>query len=332
MQAWLTFFACAAVIAVAGPVLVRNGDAIASHLNLSRSAVGVLLLATATSLPELVTGISAVTIANAPDIAVANVLGGCVLNLAMLVVLEAMSRDRPIYTAVNTGHILTAGFGVVLLSFVGASLLWSKNSSAPSLFWIGASAPVIAAIYLVGMQATWTYERRTIPQEGLRHHDEIPPPGRAASRYGLAALAIAAAGVMLPGVTVQLAEQMGWGQTFAGSILTAAATSLPELLVSISAMRLGAIDMAVANILGSNMFNMMILAIDDVAYTKGPLLEAASPANAATAFSAIMMTGIVVIALLYRPETRFRGAIGWTGLTLASIYLMTSYVIYIAGT
>src|SRR3972149_1556426 len=94
---WLKLMACAALIGIAGPVLTRYGDMIARLTGLSRSWIGLVLLATATSLPELFTGVSAVTVADAPNIAVGDALGSCIFNLAMLVVLDVMSRDEPVY-------------------------------------------------------------------------------------------------------------------------------------------------------------------------------------------------------------------------------------------
>jgi cation:H+ antiporter len=108
---WLKLAACAALIGLAGPVLTHYGDIIARLTGLSRTWIGLTLLATATSLPELFTGISAVTVAAAPNIAVGDVLGSCIFNLMMLVVLDALSRDEPVYRRIDQGHILTAGFG-----------------------------------------------------------------------------------------------------------------------------------------------------------------------------------------------------------------------------
>lgn len=121
------FVACATLIAIAGPLLVRYGGAIARLTGLSRSWIGLALLATATSLPELFTGISAVTLADAPNIAVGDALGSCIFNLAMLVALDALTPDPPIYRRIDQGHILTAGFGVFMVGIVGAILLASRT-------------------------------------------------------------------------------------------------------------------------------------------------------------------------------------------------------------
>ena len=101
--------------------------------------------------------------------------------------------------------------------------------------------------------------------------------------------------------------------------------------MTVSALRLNAVDMAIGNLLGSNLFDILILALDDIAYTKGPLLRAVSPAHAITAFAAVIMSGIFIVAMLYKPETRLRGTIGWVSLALLVVYLFSSYAIYLHG-
>jgi cation:H+ antiporter len=142
---------------------------------------------------------------------------------------------------------------------------------------------------------------------------------------------VVAAGTWLPFIGGELAEVMGWNTTFVGTLVIAVATSVPEMVVTISALRLGAVDMAIGNLLGSNLFDILILALDDIAYTKGQLLAAASPANAVTAFAAVVMSGIFIVAVLYKPETRIRGTVGWVSIALLLVYLFSSYAIYLYG-
>lgn len=127
------------------------------------------------------------------------------------------------------------------------------------------------------------------------------------------------------------APVMGWKTTFVGTLLIGAATSVPELVVTVSALRLGAVDMAIGGLLGSNLFDILILAIDDIAYCKGPLLRAVSPAHAITAFAAVIMSGIFIVAMLYKPQTRLGGAIGWVSLSLLIVYLFSAYAVYLLG-
>jgi cation:H+ antiporter len=328
---WLKLAACAALIGLAGPVLTHYGDIIARLTGLSRTWIGLTLLATATSLPELFTGISAVTVAAAPNIAVGDVLGSCIFNLMMLVILDALSRDEPVYRRIDQGHILTAGFGVILIGSAGALLLISGSGLHLQVFHISAYTPLIIILYLVAMRAAFVYERRTKPPPQIIKDDTKLTLKMAVVRYLAAAVVVVAAGTWLPFVGREIADVMGWRTTFVGTLLIAAATSLPELVVTISALRLGAVDMAIAGILGSNLFDILILAIDDIAYTEGPLLSAVSPAHAVSAFAAVIMSGIFIVALLYRPESRIRGTIGWVSLSLLVVYLFSSYTIYLHG-
>src|SRR4030066_2157285 len=107
-MAWLEFPLCAVLIAAAGTRLSRYGDVIADKPGLSGTWVGLVLLATVTSLPELVTGVSAVTIADTPDIALGDVLGSCVFNLLILTILDFLQREESVYTRASHGPILSA--------------------------------------------------------------------------------------------------------------------------------------------------------------------------------------------------------------------------------
>jgi cation:H+ antiporter len=328
---WAKFAVCAALIGFAGPVLTRYGDIIARRTGVSRTWIGLILLATATSLPELFTGISAVTVAAAPNIAVGDALGSCVFNLVMLVVLDAMHRDAPMYSRMDQGHILTAGFGVILIGFAGALLLLGRDEPNLNFLHVGVYTPIIVVLYLVAMRAAFVYERRRPASRATVDSDPEVTLAMAVTRYLAAATVVVAAGTWLPFVGIEIADVMGWRTTFVGTLFVAGATSVPELVVTISALRLGALDMAIANLLGSNLFDILILAIDDLFYVRGPLLSAVSPTHAVTAFAAVIMSGILIVALLYRPATRFHGTIGWVSLSLLIVYLLSSYVIYLHG-
>ena len=329
--AWIKFLICAGLIGVSGPALSRYGDIIARRTGLSRSWIGLLLLATATSLPELFTGISSVTVANAPNIALGDALGSCVFNLLILVVFDLLYREEPVYGRMDQGHILTAGFGVIMIGFVGAAILLSFNGGNFTFYFIGLYTPILVITYLVAMRAAFFYEKRRPAVETTADDNPDITLKKAIIGYLMAAAVIVGAGAALPFVGIEIADAMGWRRTFVGTLFIAAATSLPELVVGISALRLRALDMATANLLGSNLFDVLIIAIDDIAYTKGPLLAAVSPAHAITAFAAVIMSGIVIVGLLYKPATRLHGTIGWVSLSLLVIYVFSSYMVYLQG-
>lgn len=330
---WLKFGLCAALIAAAGYRLSRYGDIIAEKTGLGRTLVGLVLIATVTSLPELVTGISAVALAHSPDIAVGNVLGACGLNLAMIVVLDFLQRGESVYTRVSHGHILAAGFSLILIGIVGFSVLVETRGATPALAHVGLYSPLLAALYIFAMRTQFSYERRQIIariEEGAARYPGVTLQ-QAALGYTAAAAVVVGAALWLPFVAEELAAVMGWRKTFVGTVLVAFATTLPEMAVTVSALRLGALDMAIGNLFGSNLFNIAIVAVDDLFYTEGPILAHVSSQHAVTALSAIVMTGIAIIGLLYRPAGRMLGTVTWASLLLLLVYLLNTYVLYLHG-
>jgi cation:H+ antiporter len=121
---------------------------------------------------------------------------------------------------------------------------------------------------------------------------------------------------------------MGWKQTFVGTLFVAAATSTPEVVVTIAAVRLGALDLAIGNLLGSNLFNSLILAVDDLCFLPGPLLAHVSPVHTVSALSALIMTALAIIGLFYRPTGRLFRTVGWISLALLTLYILNVLVVF----
>lgn len=330
---WTQLAGCALLIGLAGPVLSRCGDIIADKTGLSGDWIGLILLATVTSLPELVTGVTAVTLAKVPNIAVGDVLGSCIFNLAILVVLDFLHRGESVYQRAHQGHILSAGFGIVLTGFVGLNLLITNQGLAYAIGHVGLYTPIIVALYALSIRSVFTYERRERERSAEATRERYPEVTlrAAAMRYAAAGVVVVGAGAWLPFVGADLADAMQWNRSFMGTLFVAAVTSLPEVVVTVAALRIGALDMAIANLLGSNLFNILILAVDDVLYTDGPLLAKVSPVHAVSAASAVIMTGIVVVGLLYRPAARLFRTVGWVSLGLFIVYLLNTYVLYLHG-
>lgn len=330
MLIWLELLICLAVIGYAGYFLSRYGDIIAEKTGMSASWVGLILLSTATSLPELATGISSVTFADAPNIAVGDVLGSTVFNLVILVLLDALYKRETLYSRAAQGHILSASLGTILIGFAGFSLLLDQTGISPALGHVGFYSPFIVLVYLVAMRAVYSYERRTVSKYTGVSAERYPDVTlrSAVKGYALAAGAVVIAGTWLPFVAKDLAELMGWGRSFVGTLLVAGVTSAPEAAVAISALRIGALDMAIANLLGSNLFDIVILAVDDLFYTKGPLLANVDASHALTAFTAVMMSSLVAVGLTFRPQGRVVLGLTWVSLGLFMLYVLNSWVLF----
>lgn len=330
---WLKFGVCAVLILFAGTRLSRYGDVIADKTGMSGSWVGLILLATVSSLPELVTGVSSVALADAPDIAVGDILGSCVFNLAILVVLDFLMPEESIYRRASQGHILSGGFGILLIGFTGFCILIGARFPSLSFGHVGFYTPFIIVMYFIAVRSVYYYEKKQVQAYVEAEADRYPDLTlrQAIARYATAAVVIVGAGIWLPFIGTQLSTVMGWDKTFVGTMFIAGATSLPELAITIGALRLGAVDMAVANLLGSNLFNIFVLAVDDLFYLKGPLLSHVSASHAISATSAMMMTGIVIVGLLYRTNSRVFRTVDWVSLGLFVLYFLNFTILYLYG-
>lgn len=328
---WLEFTFTVAVIGYAGSRLCVYGDAIAESTGLGGTLVGVFLLAAVTSLPELIIGVSAVVLADAVDIAVGAILGSCVFNLVVIVILDFLLRGETVYTRLSRDHILSAAFGVIMVGVVGFNVSLGSNGHQIAVGHVGIYTPIIAVIYLIAVRALARYHGRSSISEPLV---QAPPPHGIrwlAGRFLLASLAVVGTGAWLPFVGERLALAMGVHETFVGTLFMAFATSLPEVVVTLAAVRIGAIDMAVGNLFGSNLFNILVLVPEDLLYTKAPILGVVSPLHAISGMSAVIMTGIAIVGLLYRPQRRLMYGLSWASLFLLSIYLLNTYVVYLYG-
>jgi cation:H+ antiporter len=330
--AWLLiqFTVCAVLITRAGYVLSRSADALAGAYGWGGGWVGLALLATVTSLPELASGISAVALVDAPDLAVGNALGACVVNLLFLVVVDALQREQPMYRQASATHLLSAAFGVVMLGFVALSLL--TGTRAPSLLHVGIYSPMLLALYLLALRGVHEHERLA-KAAGTATRNPVPAGQMRDEwrRFGLAAGVVLVAGSWLPKVADGLATTLGLSRSFVGTVLMAVVTTLPEMAVTLGALRLGALDMAIGNLLGSNLFNVMILAVDDVFYVRGPLLADAAPVHVGTAVTAVVMTGLVIIGLVMRPQGRTLRVVSWVSVGLIATCVVNAALVYLGG-
>jgi cation:H+ antiporter len=329
MLFWLGFILCTSVIVYSGTKLSRYGDVIAEKTGLGKVWIGMVLMASVTSLPELVTGVSSVTFAGVPDIAVGDVLGSCVFNMLIIALLDAVYRIMPISAKAHQGDILSAGFGIILLSMVSTSLFLGKYIS--SLGWIGPYSLFFIIIYFVAVRLVYFYEKRQISalikEKAIELRYKDIPTKTAVVNYSLNAVLVIIAATFLPKIGVGIAETTGLGQTFVGNIFIALSTSLPEVVVSMTAIKIDAIDLAIGNLFGSNIFNIFILAIDDIFFIKGPILSFTNPNHIISALSAITMTTIAIIGLTYRASKK-RLLLSWDSIGIIIIYILNIMILY----
>jgi cation:H+ antiporter len=297
----LQFLALASVVVIAGVFLARCADAIADATGLGKTLVGVVLLAGATSLPEMTVGWTAVRM-GAIDLTVGDLLGSSLCNLMILAVIDLLTR-RPqrLLSKFGAAHALSGSSAIVLKSIVLLGLL-SKETI--ELGRLSLSTITVIVVYFAILRLICYDElaaRSEMLESAPQHRPRLLPN---AIGFAAAALVILLVAPSLAHVADALAELSGLGRTFMGTLFVASVTSLPEVVASYTAVRLGTIELAVGNIFGSNAFNMLILGILDFA-TPGPMLSFASEAHAVTAAAGILVTAVTVLTLLYRAERRW---------------------------
>jgi cation:H+ antiporter len=329
MTLWLSFIICTSVIVYSGTRLARYGDIIAEKTGLGRAWIGLALMASVTSLPELVTGVSSVTFAGVPDIAVGDVLGSCVFNMLILALLDTLHRPQPLSAKAHHGHVLSAGFGILLLGIIVISLFLGDH--IPSIGWIGLYTPLGTGVYLIAMRLVYFYEKRQISafikEIAVELQYEKITTRIAIAHFSIHAFVVIISAIFLPKIGEAIAESTGLGQTFVGNIFIAVSTSLPEVVVSIAAVKIGAINLAVGNLLGSNIFNILILGIDDLFFVRGPLLSNVNQNHIIPALSAIVMTAIAIIGLTYRAEKK-KFFIAWDSAGMVLIFIINLMLLY----
>lgn len=295
------YFVLAAIVTVIASIkLSQYADVISEKTAMGGMMVGTLLLAGATSLPEVSTSFSAAAIGNA-DIAVGNMIGSNLFNLFILASFDFLLRRRRILERASKDHLYTAFLGLLLTVLVILSL-WLRIGI--SFLGIGLDALIIAIAYIVGMVVINKLQSKdpSIEEAAVSEQEPNNPSGdlsakAAIIRFILAALVVLGTGTALSITGDEIAVITGIGSSFIGSFLIAATTSLPEAISVFVALRLNNVNMAVGAILGSNIFNMIILAISDPVYTAGPILSAVSGSHMIIAVGVLLMTLLIVYAL-----------------------------------
>ena len=297
----LQFVLLACVIVIAGTFLARCADRIAEVTKLGRSLAGLVLLAGATSLPELAVGWSAVKI-GAVDLAVGGFIGSSLFNLLILAMLDLLTRTRGSMLSRTAASHALAAIGSMLLTTIALLSLLVRNDGVVLRIGIGSWAIILA--YLFSLRLIY-HDSLTAAESAPPQEPEAPLPWRSAViGYVTAAAAIFLASPLLAQSAEDLADVTGLGRTFFGTVFIACVTSLPEAVTTLAAIRLGTVNMAIGNIFGSNAFNVFLLGIADFAHPRS-LFTMASQAHAVTATCVILVTAVATSSLLYRAEKRW---------------------------
>lgn len=325
---WLYFFVSATLIIFAGTTLSKNADIIAEKTGLGGALVGVLLLPVVTSLPEIVTSAQAALIGS-PDIAIGNVFGSNMFNIVIIAVVDLAQGSGPLMVHIKLGHILTAGIGILLS---GLATIFIVAKLDISIFGVGIDTIALLLVYIAAIRLILRYNMRhkddnmnNTEGEASEHKDVTLK--RAIIGFVFAGVVILFTGRVLANSGNEIASITGLGGSFVGSFLIGITTSLPELVATFTAAKMGAFDMAVGNILGANVMNILIIFISDLFYVGKPVLTVISQQNAIAAMVGISLTAIAIIGLIYKSK-KSAFTLGYDSWTIVFGYLLAAILLY----
>lgn len=344
---WVKFAACIIIILIAGTKTTRYADIIAEKTGLGRIWIGMLLLGIITSMPELITGISSVTLVGAdgiPDLGIGTLLGSCIFNLVIIAILDMLNKKVPVLNDASLRHISSAVVGITILVVIAITSGFRTSIGTWAFGWVGIPGIVILIIYLVGAWRIFTSERNfqlslipafpeetgEIPEEEKKEIEkEIAEEVKWLwPKFILGALAIIGTGIWLSFVGDEIAATTNLATSFVGSMFLAISTSMPELIVAISAFRMGAVDLAVADIFGANMLDVTYIFLLDVLYSRGLIMSSVSGTHTISAIIAIAMTVIIILGIRFKMKKKIFWLTSWYGLLLIGLYIFGAYALF----
>ncbi len=251
---WLTLIGGLGLLLVGGEFLVRGAATVAGRLGVSPMVIGLTLVGFGTSMPELMASLQA-ALAGSPGVAVGNVVGSNIANI--LLILGAAALIAPLAVA-------KAGFKRDGLALIGATAVFIAIAMTGQ---IGRTSGVILILLLVAY-TVWAYRSGQIdPADEVVIPNMRLPMGMALALLGIGGVIWGAD--LLVGAAIELAAAAGVSEAVIGLTLVAIGTSLPELATSVTAAIKRQGDLALGNIIGSNIFN--VLGISGVTAVVSPL-------------------------------------------------------------
>ncbi|MEA3238847.1 MAG: hypothetical protein U9Q94_03585 [Candidatus Bipolaricaulota bacterium] len=323
---WITFLLTSTAIILAGIKLASFGEALGKRTGIGQGWIGLLFLATITSIPELTTTITGATI-GVPNIALGNALGSNLFNIAIIVVMDIILLGRgPFLLLVKPYHAASGGIAIILTVLVMLGITVAPNAA---ILGVNPVSLIILFTYVFGVFLLYRIERRdggeaeeTKETMGLR---------RAIVGFCFSGVVIIISGIFLIHASKAIAEETALSTSFMGAILVAIVTSLPELATSIGALKIKAYNMILGNLFGSNMFNILTVFFADVAFRRGSIF--ASLKDGVTdqlilASLGIGITAIATTAIVYRSKRRVLGMGGNAALILVAYLVSICLIIY----
>ncbi|ACB83872.1 sodium:calcium antiporter [Natranaerobius thermophilus] len=331
---WLVFIGTAAAIFFSGKRLSTVADKIGKVTGLGGAFVGVLLLPIVTTLPELSVTISAIII-DAPNLALGNLFGSNLLNLSLIFFMDIAQGKGPIAKKLSFDHILAVSMLTIILTIALTGIVEQELFTIGHL---GGSSLLIFFVYFVSHTIHYRYHKRN-PNLSTDPVDSSEPPDerndsknntrsseslkKLVFEFAVLGIIIIVSARFLSGAADTIAENTGLTEGLLGVVFLALSTSLPELVITLSAVKKGFFDQAFGSILGANILNMGLIFIVDTIYLKGPILQFSEQEIFNAAVIGILMTNVIAAGIIYRSKRSY------FYLGIDAIVILILYIIFL---
>ncbi len=324
----LIFILSAAAIAFFGRKLAAFADLLADRTGLGEAFTGMILLGMVTSLPGIAASVSA-ALSGYAALAVSNAVGGIAVQTTFLAISDLVYPKANLeHASASATNMTQAAVLIFLLSFVLLIM------TGPEIT-VGTIHPGTPVILLIAAFGYWiVYKTSEHPMWQPRHTAEtvrdVPDPkaykiklSKLIGGFSISAVIVLISGAIVAYTAGNISSQAGISQTIMGGLFTAAATSLPELITTIAAVRRGALTLAVSDIIGGNIFDIIFFCVADIAFIGGSLYHAAGVGLKEIFFTGltIFMSAILLIGLLYRQRHGIAN-IGFESVAILIIYIL----------
>ncbi|PJK27485.1 sodium:calcium antiporter [Minwuia thermotolerans] len=323
----LTAFAAAGIVVLlAGARLTRLADRFADVSGIGEALTGAVFLGLITSLSGSVTSVWTAATGH-PELSLSNALGGITAQTAFLVVADLSYRRANLeHAAASLPTMVSGAVLIVLLTM----LLAAEALPPVSILGVHPVTPLLLIVYGLGMRIAAEAGARPMwgpAQTALTNLDEPDEPergGESVLRLGgwilLLGALVGVAGLLIAEAGIAMVEKAGVREGVVGALMTAIATSTPELVTTVAAVRRGALTLAVSGILGGNAFDVLFAAFSDVAYRPGSIYHAMAQDQRLIVLVAILMTAVLLIGMLRR-ERYGLANVGFESVTMLGLYV-----------
>jgi cation:H+ antiporter len=343
------FIGGAVVVWISGSHLVRLVDRLATRTGIGRAFAGMLLLGGMVSLTEIAT-VSTAAFTGSPTLSLNNLLGSASINIFLLAAADPVSGREALTSFIAKPAMLFQGTLCILLLVLVAIAITAGDYA---FMGIGVWSALIFLLCLLALWRSFRYEKRdvwrvadeTTAKDERKGERKAPEPGTpaggSAPQGSLRALIlkVVGAGIIIFGAGFVLslagdaiADQTGLGESFVGLLLVGISTSLPELSTILAAVRIKRYEMAVGDILGSNLFNVLLIFLAEVVYRGGPVLNHGGRFEIVASLLGASMTAMLLLGLLERRQRTIL-RMGYDSATIIAMFLGGLVLLYfLSGT